>query len=147
MEYYNNLLESHGNNNLLMGYDDFDMSKFPIYTAQGEENFIDDIYNNLNENFIYNDNEEITQNNEIKEDNLIDKNNSEQIKLFVENNENSNIKKSNNEKSDIKESNIEEFTMLKDLLNKERKERETEKMLLFVIVIGICIILLFHSKK
>ena len=129
MEYYNNILETHGNNNLLMGYEDFDMSKYPIYTAQGEENFINDIYNNLNENFNYEDEDE----EEIKEENINENINAKRIKEFVEKDEN--------------KDKIEEFVVLKDLLNKERKERETEKTLLFVIIIGICIILLFHSKK
>lgn len=133
MEFYNNILNTHGNNNLLNGYSDFDMSKYPIYTAQGEENFINDIYENLNENFI--DDNEVDVDNEfdnIKEEEINENINAKNIKDYVEKNENKNI---------------EEFTTLKDLLNKERKERQTEKSLLFVIIIGICIILLFHSKK
>lgn len=127
MDYYNNFLDTHGNNNLLTGYEDFDMSKYPIYTAQGEENFINDIYENLNEDFDDNN----LEFDEIKEDNINENINSKNIKEFV----------------DKDEKKIEEFTMLKDLLNKEKKEREYEKALIFSIVAGICIILLFYNKK
>lgn len=132
MEFYNNILGTHGNNNLLSGYsEDFDMSKYPIYTAQGEENFINDIYENLNENFIDDDVNVDNEFNDINENNINENINAKII--------NDNIKKDNDK--------IEKFEILKDLLNKEKQERETEKTLIFVLIIGICIILLFHSKK
>lgn len=136
----NYLLKSHGNNNLLIG--DFN------------DQFINDIYDNIdqldNEQEIINQHDYLSnfrdkyQCNHINYDNQdvisdhkntvkIDQNNVKNIKSVQGNNPEENIK-------------IEDFTILKELLNKQNKQREQEQILLFVAIIGVCIILLINNK-
>lgn len=128
MEYHNHLFETHGNNNLLSRFGEFDISKYPMYSTQGEKNFIDDIYDNIDEL------EEIEEPEE-----------PEEIKIPEEIITPENVPVIEPEpKEEVK---IEEFTQLKQLLNNQLKERKQEKMLIFTIIIGICIILLINNKK
>lgn len=182
MNYHNHLLETHGNNNLLSRYGEFDISKYPMYSAQGEQNFIDDIYNNLdvdeidkpilpretvnrservereerdNRSYV-DDRYEIDERNEIddkEEKNERDEREDKEIeeKELKDFKPSLIVHKPNEKIIKVKEINdnkqIEEFTQLKNLLNKQLKERQNEKMLVFVAIIGICIILLINNKK
>lgn len=143
----NYLLKSHGNNNLLIG--DFN------------DQFINDIYDNIdeldNEQEIINqhdylsnfrDNKYQCNHNKYDDQDVINKNNViSDHKNIVKINQNKikNIKsvQGNNPEENIK---IEDFTILKDLLNKQTKQREQEQILLFVAIIGVCIILLINNK-
>lgn len=141
----NYLLKSHGNNNLLIG--DFN------------DQFINDIYDNINDlDYVDNEQEIINQhdyasnfkdnsNNELNKhchQNINDiqdaKNN---VKIHQNNVKNIKSVQGNNPEENIK---IEDFTILKELLNKQTKQREQEQILLFVAIIGVCIILLINNK-
>ena len=141
----NYLLKSHGNNNLLIG--DFN------------DQFINDIYDNINDlDYVDNEQEIINQhdyasnfkdnsNNELNKhchQNINDiqdaKNN---VKIHQNNVKNIKSVQGNNPEENIK---IEDFTILKELLNKQNKQREQEQILLFVAIIGVCIILLINNK-
>ena len=141
----NYLLKSHGNNNLLIG--DFN------------DQFINDIYDNINDlDYVDNEKEIINQhdyasnfkdnsNNELNKrchQNINDiqdaKNN---VKIHQNNVKNIKSVQGNNPEENIK---IEDFTILKELLNKQTKQREQEQILLFVAIIGVCIILLINNK-
>ena len=143
----NYLLKSHGNNNLLIG--DFN------------DQFINDIYNNINDlDYVDNEQEIINQhdyasnfkdnsNNELNKhchqninvDNVQDAKNN--VKIHQNNVKNIKSIQGNNPEENIK---IEDFTILKELLNKQNKQREQEQILLFVAIIGVCIILLINNK-
>ena len=143
----NYLLKSHGNNNLLIG--DFN------------DQFINDIYDNINDlDYVDNEQEIINQhdyasnfkdnsNNELNKhchqninvDNIQDANNN--VKIHQNNVKNIKSVQGNNPEENIK---IEDFTILKELLNKQNKQREQEQILLFVAIIGVCIILLINNK-
>ena len=143
----NYLLKSHGNNNLLIG--DFN------------DQFINDIYDNINElDYVDNEQEIINQhdyasnfkdksNNELNKhchqninvDNVQDAKNN--VKIHQNNVKNIKSVQGNNPEENIK---IEDFTILKELLNKQTKQREQEQILLFVAIIGVCIILLINNK-
>ena len=143
----NYLLKSHGNNNLLIG--DFN------------DQFINDIYDNINElDYVDNEQEIINQhdyasnfkdksNNELNKhchqninvDNVQDAKNN--VKIHQNNVKNIKSVQGNNPEENIK---IEDFTILKELLNKQNKQREQEQILLFVAIIGVCIILLINNK-
>lgn len=146
----NYLLKSHGNNNLLIG--DFN------------DQFINDIYDNINElNYVDNEQEIIKQhdyasnfkvdnsNNELNNKHYhqnINVNNDIQdtknnVKIHQNNVKNIKSVQGNNPEENIK---IEDFTILKELLNKQTKQREQEQILLFVAIIGVCIILLINNK-
>ena len=143
----NYLLKSHGNNNLLIG--DFN------------DQFINDIYDNINE-LDYVDNEQEIINQHDYASNFKDKSNNELNKHCHQNinvndiqDANNNVKIHQNNVKNIKsiqgnnpEENIkiEDFTILKELLNKQTKQREQEQILLFVAIIGVCIILLINNK-
>ena len=143
----NYLLKSHGNNNLLIG--DFN------------DQFINDIYDNINDlDYVDNEQEIINQhdyasnfkdnsNNELNKhchqninvNNIQDANNN--VKIHQNNVKNIKSVQGNNPEENIK---IEDFTILKELLNKQNKQREQEQILLFVAIIGVCIILLINNK-
>ena len=143
----NYLLKSHGNNNLLIG--DFN------------DQFINDIYDNINElDYVDNEQEIINQhdyasnfkdnlNNELNKhchqninvNDIQDANNN--VKIHQNNVKNIKSVQGNNPEENIK---IEDFTILKELLNKQNKQREQEQILLFVAIIGVCIILLINNK-
>ena len=143
----NYLLKSHGNNNLLIG--DFN------------DQFINDIYDNINDlDYVDNEQEIINQhdyssnfkdnsNNELNKhchqninvDNVQDVKNN--VKIHQNNVKNIKSIQGNNPEENIK---IEDFTILKELLNKQNKQREQEQILLFVAIIGVCIILLINNK-
>lgn len=143
----NYLLKSHGNNNLLIG--DFN------------DQFINDIYDNINElDYVDNEKEIINQhdyasnfkdksNNELNKhchqninvNDIQDANNN--VKIHQNNVKNIKSVQGNNPEENIK---IEDFTILKELLNKQTKQREQEQILLFVAIIGVCIILLINNK-
>ena len=143
----NYLLKSHGNNNLLIG--DFN------------DQFINDIYDNINDlDYVDNEQEIINQhdyasnfkdnsNNELNKhchqninvDNVQDAKNN--VKIHQNNVKNIKSVQGNNPEENIK---IEDFTILKELLNKQTKQREQEQILLFVAIIGVCIILLINNK-
>ena len=143
----NYLLKSHGNNNLLIG--DFN------------DQFINDIYDNINElDYVDNEQEIINQhdyasnfkdnsNNELNKhchqninvNDIQDANNN--VKIHQNNVKNIKSVQGNNPEENIK---IEDFTILKELLNKQTKQREQEQILLFVAIIGVCIILLINNK-
>lgn len=143
----NYLLKSHGNNNLLIG--DFN------------DQFINDIYDNINDlDYVDNEQEIINQhdyasnfkdnsNNELNKhchqninvDNVQDAKNN--VKIHQNNVKNIKSIQGNNPEENIK---IEDFTILKELLNKQTKQREQEQILLFVAIIGVCIILLINNK-
>lgn len=143
----NYLLKSHGNNNLLIG--DFN------------DQFINDIYDNINDlDYVDNEQEIINQhdyssnfkdnsNNELNKhchqninvDNVQDAKNN--VKIHQNNVKNIKSIQGNNPEENIK---IEDFTILKELLNKQNKQREQEQILLFVAIIGVCIILLINNK-
>ena len=143
----NYLLKSHGNNNLLIG--DFN------------DQFINDIYDNINDlDYVDNEQEIINQHdyasnfkdkssNELNKHchqniNVIqDANNKENVKIHQNNVKNIKSVQGNNPEENIK---IEDFTILKELLNKQNKQREQEQILLFVAIIGVCIILLINNK-
>ena len=147
----NYLLKSHGNNNLLIG--DFN------------DQFINDIYDNINDlDYVDNEQEIINQhdyasnfkdnsNNELNKhcrqninvDNVQDANSNHKENVKIHQNNVKNIKsvQGNNPEENIK---IEDFTILKELLNKQNKQREQEQILLFVAIIGVCIILLINNK-
>ena len=141
----NYLLKSHGNNNLLIG--DFN------------DQFINDIYDNINDlDYVDNEQEIINQhdyasnfkdnsNNELNKHCQQNINDIQDAKNNVKNHQNNvkNIKsvQGNNPEENIK---IEDFTILKELLNKQNKQREQEQILLFVAIIGVCIILLINNK-
>mgnify|MGYP004643404573 FL=1 len=146
----NYLLKSHGNNNLLIG--DFN------------DQFINDIYDNINElDYVDNEQEIIKQhdyasnfkvdnsNNELNNKHYhqnINVNNDIQdaknnVKIHQNNVKNIKSIQGNNPEENIK---IEDFTILKELLNKQTKQREQEQILLFVAIIGVCIILLINNK-
>lgn len=146
----NYLLKSHGNNNLLIG--DFN------------DQFINDIYDNINElDYVDNEQEIIKQhdyasnfkvdnsNNELNNKHChqnINVNNDIQdaknnVKIHQNNVKNIKSVQGNNPEENIK---IEDFTILKELLNKQTKQREQEQILLFVAIIGVCIILLINNK-
>ena len=143
----NYLLKSHGNNNLLIG--DFN------------DQFINDIYDNINDlDYVDNEQEIINQHdyasnfkdkssNELNKHchqniNVIqDANNKENVKIHQNNVKNIKSVQGNNPEENIK---IEDFTILKELLNKQTKQREQEQILLFVAIIGVCIILLINNK-
>lgn len=151
----NYLLKSHGNNNLLIG--DFN------------DQFINDIYDNINDFNTIEDNEQeiikqhdylsnfkVDNQNEINKhyqcnnyqdinDNKQNVNNNHKENIKIQQNNVKNIKsvQGNNPEENIK---IEDFTTLKDLLNKQTKQREQEQILLFVAIIGVCIILLINNK-
>ena len=141
----NYLLKSHGNNNLLIG--DFN------------DQFINDIYDNINE-LDYVDNEQEIINQHDYASNFKDKSNNElnkhchqnindiqdaknNVKIHQNNVKNIKSVQGNNPEENIK---IEDFTILKELLNKQNKQREQEQILLFVAIIGVCIILLINNK-
>ena len=137
----NYLLKTHGNNNLLIG--DFN------------DQFINDIYDNINDlDYVDNEQEIINQhdyasnfkdnsNNELNKhchqninvDNVQDAKNN--VKIHQNNVKNIKSIQGNNPEENIK---IEDFTILKELLNKQNKQREQEQILLFVAIIGVCII-------
>ena len=141
----NYLLKSHGNNNLLIG--DFN------------DQFINDIYDNINDlDYVDNEQEIINQhdyasnfkdnsNNELNKhchqniNDIQDANNN--VKIHQNNVKNIKSVQGNNPEENIK---IEDFTILKELLNKQNKQREQEQILLFVAIIGVCIILLINNK-
>lgn len=143
----NYLLKSHGNNNLLIG--DFN------------DQFINDIYDNINDlDYVDNEQEIINQhdyasnfkdnsNNELNKhchqninvDNVQDAKNN--VKIHQNNVKNIKSVQGDNPEENIK---IEDFTILKELLNKQNKQREQEQILLFVAIIGVCIILLINNK-
>ena len=143
----NYLLKSHGNNNLLIG--DFN------------DQFINDIYDNINDlDYVDNEQEIINQhdyasnfkdnsNNELNKhchqninvNDIQDANNN--VKIHQNNVKNIKSVQGNNPEENIK---IEDFTILKELLNKQTKQREQEQILLFVAIIGVCIILLINNK-
>ena len=143
----NYLLKTHGNNNLLIG--DFN------------DQFINDIYDNINDlDYVDNEQEIINQhdyasnfkdksNNELNKhchqninvNNIQDANNN--VKIHQNNVKNIKSVQGNNPEENIK---IEDFTILKELLNKQTKQREQEQILLFVAIIGVCIILLINNK-
>lgn len=145
----NYLLKSHGNNNLLIG--DFN------------DQFINDIYDNINDlDYVDNEQEIINQhdyasnfkdnsNNELNKhchqniNNIQDANSNHKENVKIHQNNVKNIKsvQGNNPEENIK---IEDFTILKELLNKQNKQREQEQILLFVAIIGVCIILLINNK-
>ena len=143
----NYLLKSHGNNNLLIG--DFN------------DQFINDIYDNINDlDYVDNEQEIINQhdyasnfkdksNNELNKhchqniNDIQDANNKENVKIHQNNVKNIKSVQGNNPEENIK---IEDFTILKELLNKQTKQREQEQILLFVAIIGVCIILLINNK-
>lgn len=146
----NYLLKSHGNNNLLIG--DFN------------DQFINDIYDNINElDYVDNEQEIIKQhdyasnfkvdnsNNELNNKHYhqnINVNNDIQdaknnVKIHQNNVKNIKSVQGDNPEENIK---IEDFTILKELLNKQTKQREQEQILLFVAIIGVCIILLINNK-
>lgn len=146
----NYLLKSHGNNNLLIG--DFN------------DQFINDIYDNINDlDYVDNEQEIIKQhdyasnfkvdnsNNELNNKHChqnINVNNDIQdaknnVKIHQNNVKNIKSVQGNNSEENIK---IEDFTILKELLNKQNKQREQEQILLFVAIIGVCIILLINNK-
>lgn len=143
----NYLLKSHGNNNLLIG--DFN------------DQFINDIYDNINDlDYVDNEQEIINQhdyasnfkdksNNELNKhchqniNDIQDANNKENVKIHQNNVKNIKSVQGNNPEENIK---IEDFTILKELLNKQNKQREQEQILLFVAIIGVCIILLINNK-
>ena len=141
----NYLLKSHGNNNLLIG--DFN------------DQFINDIYDNIND-LDYVDNEQEIINQHDYSSNFKDKSNNElnkhchqnindiqdaknNVKIHQNNVKNIKSVQGNNPEENIK---IEDFTILKELLNKQTKQREQEQILLFVAIIGVCIILLINNK-
>ena len=141
----NYLLKSHGNNNLLIG--DFN------------DQFINDIYDNIND-LDYVDNEQEIINQHDYASNFKDKSNNElnkhchqnindiqdtnnNVKIHQNNVKNIKSVQGNNPEENIK---IEDFTILKELLNKQNKQREQEQILLFVAIIGVCIILLINNK-
>ena len=141
----NYLLKSHGNNNLLIG--DFN------------DQFINDIYDNIND-LDYVDNEQEIINQHDYASNFKDKSNNElnkhchqnindiqdaknNVKIHQNNVKNIKSVQGNNPEENIK---IEDFTILKELLNKQTKQREQEQILLFVAIIGVCIILLINNK-
>ena len=141
----NYLLKSHGNNNLLIG--DFN------------DQFINDIYDNINE-LDYVDNEQEIINQHDYASNFKDKSSNElnkhchqnindiqdaknNVKIHQNNVKNIKSVQGNNPEENIK---IEDFTILKELLNKQTKQREQEQILLFVAIIGVCIILLINNK-
>ena len=143
----NYLLKSHGNNNLLIG--DFN------------DQFINDIYDNINDldyvdneqeiinqhdyasNFKYNSNNELNKHchQNINVNDIQDAKNN--VKIHQNNVKNIKSIQGNNPEENIK---IEDFTILKELLNKQNKQREQEQILLFVAIIGVCIILLINNK-
>lgn len=147
----NYLLKSHGNNNLLIG--DFN------------DQFINDIYDNINDlDYVDNEQEIINQhdyssNFKDKSNNELNKhchqninvndiqdansNHKENVKIHQNNVKNIKSVQGNNPEENIK---IEDFTILKELLNKQNKQREQEQILLFVAIIGVCIILLINNK-
>mgnify|MGYP003513922789 FL=1 len=147
----NYLLKSHGNNNLLIG--DFN------------DQFINDIYDNINDlDYVDNEQEIINQhdyasnfkdksNNELNKhcrqninvNDIQDANSNHKENVKIHQNNVKNIKsiQGNNPEENIK---IEDFTILKELLNKQTKQREQEQILLFVAIIGVCIILLINNK-
>ena len=120
------------------------------------DQFINDIYDNINELDNNNEEEIINQHdylsnfrdnkyqcNHIDYDNQNDKNNvisknKNNVKIHQNNVKNIKSVQGNNPEENIK---IEDFTILKDLLNKQTKQREQEQILLFVAIIGVCIIL------
>ena len=141
----NYLLKSHGNNNLLIG--DFN------------DQFINDIYDNIND-LDYVDNEQEIINQHDYASNFKDKSSNElnkhchqnindiqdaknNVKIHQNNVKNIKSVQGNNPEENIK---IEDFTILKELLNKQTKQREQEQILLFVAIIGVCIILLINNK-
>ena len=143
----NYLLKSHGNNNLLIG--DFN------------DQFINDIYDNISD-LDYVDNEQEIINQHDYASNFKDKSNNElnkhchqninvndiqdannNVKIHQNNVKNIKSVQGNNPEENIK---IEDFTILKELLNKQTKQREQEQILLFVAIIGVCIILLINNK-
>ena len=143
----NYLLKSHGNNNLLIG--DFN------------DQFINDIYDNIND-LDYVDNEQEIINQHDYSSNFKDNSNNElnkhchqninvndiqdaknNVKIHQNNVKNIKSVQGNNPEENIK---IEDFTILKELLNKQTKQREQEQILLFVAIIGVCIILLINNK-
>ena len=141
----NYLLKTHGNNNLLIG--DFN------------DQFINDIYDNIND-LDYVDNEQEIINQHDYSSNFKDKSNNElnkhchqnindiqdaknNVKIHQNNVKNIKSVQGNNPEENIK---IEDFTILKELLNKQTKQREQEQILLFVAIIGVCIILLINNK-
>ena len=143
----NYLLKTHGNNNLLIG--DFN------------DQFINDIYDNIND-LDYVDNEQEIINQHDYASNFKDKSNNElnkhchqninvndiqdannNVKIHQNNVKNIKSVQGNNPEENIK---IEDFTILKELLNKQTKQREQEQILLFVAIIGVCIILLINNK-
>ena len=143
----NYLLKTHGNNNLLIG--DFN------------DQFINDIYDNIND-LDYVDNEQEIINQHDYASNFKDNSNNElnkhchqninvndiqdaknNVKIHQNNVKNIKSVQGNNPEENIK---IEDFTILKELLNKQTKQREQEQILLFVAIIGVCIILLINNK-
>lgn len=143
----NYLLKSHGNNNLLIG--DFN------------DQFINDIYDNINDlDYVDNEQEIINQhdyasNFKDKSSNELNKHCHQNINVNDIQDANNNVKIHQNNVKNIKsvqgnnpEENIkiEDFTILKELLNKQTKQREQEQILLFVAIIGVCIILLINNK-
>ena len=131
----NYLLKSHGNNNLLIG--DFN------------DQFINDIYDNINDlDYVDNEQEIINQhdyasnfkdksNNELNKhchqninvNDIQDANNKENVKIHQNNVKNIKSVQGNNPEENIK---IEDFTILKELLNKQTKQREQEQILLLL---------------
>lgn len=140
----NYLLKSHGNNNLLIG----DLN----------DQFINDIYDNINElDYVDNEQEIIKQHdyasnfkvddsrNEVNKHYQSNQNIQDVDNVKIQQNNVKNIKsvQGNNPEENVK---IEDFTILKELLNKQNKQREQEQILLFVAIIGVCIILLINNK-
>lgn len=122
--YHQHLFNTHGNNNLLIDY------SFPYYTAQGEQKFIDDIYDNL---------DELDNGDNI---NTLTDNRMDRVQ------EEENIQKQIEEEPVNKSINgREEFKQLKQLFDKQVEERSLDKMLFFVTIVGICIILLINNKS
>lgn len=150
--------ETHGGNNMLASMYAFDMSKYPMFSAQGEEiessSLIDDIYNDIDEYIIDNpiiDNQKIIEENPQVNEVKVESN--EIASSKIETNENvsneqeikSNQSSSQHQKTIIPS--IEEFTAMKKYIMKQHKEKEREKMLIFVALIGICVILILNNKK
>lgn len=146
----NYLLKSHGNNNLLIG--DFN------------DQFINDIYDNINELDYVDNEQEIIKQHDYASNFKVDNSNNElnnkyyhqninvnndiqdaknNVKIHQNNVKNIKSVQGNNPEENIK---IEDFTILKELLNKQNKQREQEQILLFVAIIGVCIILLINNK-
>ena len=94
---------------------------------------------------LYNSNNELNKHchQNINVNDIQDANNKENVKIRQNNVKNIKSVQGNNPEENIK---IEDFTILKELLNKQTKQREQEQILLFVAIIGVCIILLINNK-